>query len=154
MGARELLAQLVAVGVSVLAEGDRLIISPASKLTEAQRVALLAAKPELLALLGADPLASHDVYPAGWTEADAFAFKARRARLLWWRWRESDANSLAARLVERDREGDDRVNCTECRHFRPAQCSNYRNAGLGGRSIGNDLALLLQRCTAFAGVPG
>lgn len=153
MGARDLMAELAAAGVSVVAEGDRLVVSPASMLTEAQRTALLAAKPNLLELLRAGMRATHDACPAGWTGADMSAFLARRARLLWWRWAKPDASSMAARLVERDREGDDRISCAECRNYRPGQCLAYREAGLGGQSIGSDLVLRLQRCPAFVGVP-
>lgn len=53
MGARELLADLADAGLSVTADGDRLLIRPASKLTYPLRVALRDAKPELLALLRA-----------------------------------------------------------------------------------------------------
>jgi hypothetical protein len=55
MGARELLAELQERGMTVVAKGDRLVIRPASKLTDDTRNALRAAKPELLVLL-ADPL--------------------------------------------------------------------------------------------------
>ena len=51
MGARNLLADLTAAGLSVTAEGDRLVIRPASKLTDPMRAALRDAKPELIALL-------------------------------------------------------------------------------------------------------
>ena len=53
MGARDLLADLAGAGLSVTAEGDRLVIRPASKLTEHMRHALREAKPELLVLLSA-----------------------------------------------------------------------------------------------------
>ena len=53
MAARDLLADLASAGLSVTAEGDRLMIRPASRLTEPLRVALRQAKPELLALLSA-----------------------------------------------------------------------------------------------------
>lgn len=44
MGARELLADLAAEGLSIAADGDSLVIRPASKLTDAMRVALREAK--------------------------------------------------------------------------------------------------------------
>ena len=40
MGARELLADLAGAGLSVIADGDRLVIRPASKLTDDMRAAL------------------------------------------------------------------------------------------------------------------
>jgi virulence-associated protein VagC len=51
MGARELLHELADAGFTVEAEGDKLVIRPASKLTDDQRAAVRAAKPDLLALL-------------------------------------------------------------------------------------------------------
>ena len=51
MGVRELPADLAGAGLSVTAEGDRLVIRPASKLTDPMRAALRAAKPELLVLI-------------------------------------------------------------------------------------------------------
>ena len=57
MGARELLHDLAGAGLSVTADGEHLVIRPASKLTEPMRAALRSAKPELLALLSV-PLAT------------------------------------------------------------------------------------------------
>ena len=54
MGARELLAEVTGAGLRITADGDRLVIRPASMVTPALREALRASKPELLALLGDD----------------------------------------------------------------------------------------------------
>ena len=51
MGARKLLSDLAGAGLSVTADGERLVIRPASKLTDPMRAVLRDAKPELLALL-------------------------------------------------------------------------------------------------------
>ena len=51
MGARELLQDLAAAGFSVEANADKLLIRPASKLTDELRAAVRAAKPDLMALL-------------------------------------------------------------------------------------------------------
>ena len=51
MGVRELPADLAGAGLSVTAEGDRLVIRPASKRTDPMCAALRAAKPELLVLI-------------------------------------------------------------------------------------------------------
>ena len=51
MGAHDLLADLAGAGLSVTAEGDHLVIRPASRLTDPMRAALREAKLELLALL-------------------------------------------------------------------------------------------------------
>ena len=103
---------------------------------------------------------SHDLQPCGvdraeslaavcWTDKHIDSFLARRDRLLRWGWAESDAERLAERLVLRDRETDDRVSCTECRHYRPGHCGNYRRAGLYSSEVGRDLAGRLQRCPGF-----
>ena len=66
-----------------------------------------------------------------------------------WGWAEPEADRLAERLVRRDREADERVSCTDCRHYRPGHCGNHRAAGLQSPDVGRDLAAMLQRCPAF-----
>lgn len=51
MGAADLLQHLRTTGFSITADGDRLVIRPASKLTDDMRKALREQKPKLLALL-------------------------------------------------------------------------------------------------------
>ncbi len=87
-----------------------------------------------------------------WSDADMARFLERRARLLRWGWLEPDAEALAERLVHRDRSGDDRQACVECRHYRPGRCANHRAAGLQADAIGRELAALLQHCAGFAPV--
>lgn len=84
-----------------------------------------------------------------WSNADIAGFSHRRARLLRWGWTEPEAEKLAARLVRRDREQDERVVCADCLHYRPSYCGNHRRAGLNGANVGRDFAALLQRCHAF-----
>ena len=91
----------------------------------------------------------HDLAAVAWTDADIARFLDRRARLLRWGWPEAEAEKLAERLVKRDREHDERVSCTDCRHYRPGHCSNHRRAGLNVADVGRDLAALLQRCPGF-----
>ena len=57
MGARDLLAELAGLGVTVTGDGDRLLIRPASKLTDELRAALRAHKAELLATASTPPIA-------------------------------------------------------------------------------------------------
>jgi hypothetical protein len=90
-----------------------------------------------------------DDVEGAWTDADISRFTKRRDRLLRWGWAEPDAEKLAERLVRRDREQDDRVSCTDCKHYRPGRCGNHRRAGLGTVDVGRDLATLLQRCDGF-----
>jgi hypothetical protein len=151
MGARELLADLSETGLSVTADGNRLVVRPASKLTEPIRSALRDAKPELLALLKST-CATPDHLPAVcWADADIERFQSRRDRLMRWGWAEPEAEALAERLVKRDREqDDDRVSCADCRHCRPGRCCNHRRAGLHSPDIGRPLMALLQRCRGFA----
>lgn len=51
MGARELLYELRAAGIGVVVEGDKLVVRPASRLTDSYRAALRAAKSDVIALL-------------------------------------------------------------------------------------------------------
>jgi hypothetical protein len=44
---------------------------------------------------------------------------------------------------------DPRVRCVDCRHFRPWQCGNFRQARIGAPVVGPALANLLQRCPGF-----
>lgn len=91
-----------------------------------------------------------DLSAVAWTDGDIGRFIARRARLVRWGWPEADAEALAERLVMRDRSADDeRVNCTDCLHYRPGRCSNHRAARLHSPEVGRDLAALLQRCPGF-----
>ena len=149
--ARNVLADLADAGLRVTADGDRLVIRPASKLTDRMRAALRASKAELLALLrGADPVADPlDLSAVAWTEADIARFLDRRARLLRWGWAEQDAENLAERLGKGDRDNDDRVSCIDCEHYRPGRCGNHGRAGLHDTHVGRDLASLPQRCLGF-----
>ena len=142
MGARELLAQVASAGFSVAADGGRLIIRPASRLTDEMRDALRDAKPVLLALLAGDEARA---------DADSRRYLDRVARLRRWGWPEPDSEKLAERLTLRDRGDDDRVSCIDCQHYRPGRCGNHRRAGMSAPDVGRDLAAMLQRCKGFAG---
>jgi len=158
MGARELLADLAGAGLSVIADGDRLVIRPASKLTDDMRAALRDVKREVLALLAPERQpdglgASHDAFePPARTDDESALFLVRSARMVRWGWAERDADALALRLATRDRNEDDLVSCIDCRHFRPVRCGNYRGAGLRLPDVGRDLAGMLQRCVGFQSV--
>ena len=66
----------------------------------------------------------------------------------------ADAERLADKLVQRDREGDDRRVCLECLHLQRGRCGNWQVAGVAIRSrdaqLPPDLILQLQRCDGFA----
>lgn len=148
MGARELLAELTGAGFSITADGDRLMIRPASKLTDPVRAALRESKAELIRLLGGargahsggdlsrfgdearrgrftaehGRLSECPPWPASavnWDDAEIDAFLARRDRLVRWGWPEPVADAYAERLVRRDRDGDDRRMCVECSALDP-----------------------------------
>ncbi|MDO9093993.1 MAG: hypothetical protein Q7U99_15315 [Rubrivivax sp.] len=90
-----------------------------------------------------------DLSAVAWTDGDIARFLDRRARLLRWGWAEPEAEKLADRLARRDRDRDERVSCTDCRHYRPGRCGNHRRAGLNVAEVGRDLAAMLQRCAGF-----
>lgn len=138
MSARDLLADLTAAGFELTAQGGSLVVSPASRLTDAQRAAVRTHRTDLLALVA---------------DRDAAAVHAARvARLVRQGWDRTAAADVADRLVQRDRSDDSRVACVECRHYRPGRCANHRAAGLQADAVGRELAALLQRCPGFAPV--
>lgn len=62
-----------------------------------------------------------------------------------------DAERLTDRLVNRDRDSDDRRLCLECRHLRgagPYRCGNAQAAGVHA-DLARDLVLTLQRCHGY-----
>lgn len=155
MGARDLLADLTGAGLSVTANGDRLVIRPASKLSDPMRAALRESKPELLKLLRGDrPYlldreAANDCHAGGWEDAEIRRFQARTTILQRRGIVEQDAEDLAERLTLRDRESDDRRLCFECRHYRNGRCGDHTRAGIGSADVGRTLAGMLQRCPGF-----
>ena len=64
-----------------------------------------------------------------------------------------NAEALAYKLVNRDRDGDDRRLCLECAHLtgqRAAwRCDQWKRAGMGAAGIPAGMVLLLQRCDGF-----
>ena len=66
---------------------------------------------------------------------------------------EPDAESLADKLVIRDRESDDRRLCLECLHLRSGAglwgCNQWQRAGLGAAGLSAGLVRQLQRCDSF-----
>lgn len=75
-----------------------------------------------------------------------------RFHLLTWRGlAETETERLADALVIRDRDGDDRRLCLECRHLRgvgPSRCGNARAADVHA-DLARDLVLTLQRCRGY-----
>jgi hypothetical protein len=145
MSAADLLLHLRAAGFVLDVADDKLMLTPASMLTDDLRLAVRANKPELVALLNGDSGSLRH----GPNDAESAAFGARRDHLLRWGWPEPEAAAVAARLAQRDREADGRMSCTDCRHYSPGRCGNHRRAGLGTPDVGRDLAGLLQWCPGF-----
>lgn len=161
MGARDLLTELAGLGVSVTARGDSLVIRPASRLSVQHRALLRDGKAELLAMLKAPvaapaplPVSADALAAVAWTDEDIARFAEREARLLRWGWPAAEAEAMAERLVQRDRQRDDRVSCTECTHYRPGRCGNHRAADLHAPLVARDMAALLQRCGGFEPLHG
>ena len=154
MGARDLLADLVGAGLHVAIDGDHLLIRPASRLTDCMRAALLEAKAELLVLLRdlQSVPESIDLAPVSTACGDVVNFHALRPRMVLRGWTVPEAEAWAGRLAQRDRELDERISCTECRHYHPGRCGNFRRAGLAGSALSRDLAAVLQRCAGFQSV--
>lgn len=90
-------------------------------------------------------------------EIDTFA--ARQHRFTDKGLTRNDGETLADKLVLRDREQDDRRVCLECKHFAGHRagswrCGNWQVAGIANRprdtQLPADLVLQLQRCDGFA----
>jgi len=94
-----------------------------------------------------------DLAATAWTASEIARFLKRRTKLVRWGWAALDAEGLAERLVLRDRDQDERVNCTDCGHFQPGRCGNHTCAGLSASALSRDFASLLQRCAGFKTVP-
>lgn len=88
------------------------------------------------------PIAAGDWYSRGWVwnEIETQTFLVRHNQFLGLGLPDALAEELADKLVARDRDGDDRRLCVECRHCRP-----------GPRCIKQFAVLdVLQRCDFFA----
>ncbi|MCV2354632.1 hypothetical protein LNV09_10710 [Paucibacter sp. B2R-40] len=63
---------------------------------------------------------------------------------------DTEADLLADKLLQADREQSGQVTCHLCQHFNPRRktCGNFRAAGVG-QEIGSDLAAMLQQCPGY-----
>jgi hypothetical protein len=103
------------------------------------------------ALTAADGDLAHAV---PWGDREVTAFLDRTWKLQRLGFVEQDADDLAERLALRDVGGDERAACIECRNLSGRRggfrCGKPSAAGLhGDRTVGTDLATLLQRCPGF-----
>ena len=152
MGAPDLLRHLREAGFTVAsADGGGIRVAPSASLTDAHRQAIRDHRAELLSLLARPPDPDRWCWPhsdaMNGAELTQFAKRAqqftRRGISV------KAAETMADRLVIRDREQDDRRTCLECTTYRPGRCVNHRRAGLQAPDVGRDLATLLQRCPGF-----
>ncbi|MCC7100388.1 MAG: hypothetical protein IT500_12450 [Rubrivivax sp.] len=159
MGARELLHDLVCAGFSLEADGDKIVVRPASKLTDDLRADLRAVKPELLRLLASADrpykltLAQADAAHAEpWVDAAVGLFVASVGLFLRRGIDADDADDIAERLHLRDAQMDDRRLCLECTHLAGRagawRCGDHRAARVL-RDVPGDLVARLQRCPGF-----
>jgi len=86
--------------------------------------------------------------------AEIDTFTARQARFIDMGLSLDDAERLADKLVQRDRDGDDRRVCLECVHLRHGgRCGNWRAAGVAINAMDarlpGDFTPMLQRCDGF-----
>jgi len=144
VGACDLLQHLEAQGFRLSADGDKVIVRPAGRLTDDIRNAIRCERTAILAAL-----AKRQGTEAAWADAEVTSLSERKSRLMRWGWSEFDAEVLAARPVSRARDIDQLVRCIDCMHYRPGRCSNFRRADLSGDEVGRELASLPQRCTGF-----
>lgn len=111
------------------------------------------------ALPGNDPDGDCWPHSRAMTGSEIDLFTARMARFTDKGVTHGDAESLADKLVVRDRDDDDRVLCLECSHLggygrTSWRCGNWQAAGVAIRprdtQLPADLVLRLQRCDGFS----
>lgn len=179
------LQHLVGAGLTLRADGQKLIVTPASILTDSLRDLIRQRKAELLELLAGasdrampvaggtdistpakravegEPGESLTINVDSWcwphsgamntAELKTFAMRIERFKQRYLG--DAEATALADRLVMRDRAGDDRKVCVECRWM---GSSGRCIAAASGRLRGTDrlhepVRDLLHRCEAFGG---
>lgn len=126
MNAARILAD---AGLHLRADGTRLIVAPAERLTDPLRALIRQHKAELLESARAvrgNPLMTvaqaEAAHRPAWSEPEIQTFVARVALFMRRGTSATNADDLAERLTLRDREGDTRASCAECRHGRSARC--------------------------------
>jgi hypothetical protein len=92
---------------------------------------------------------SAEVPLSSWRNEEMVRFLVLRARMIQWGWTEAESEDLADRIICATRNGDPRVSCVACAHYRIGRCGNYQRAGLSTAEVGRDLAGLLQHCPGF-----
>ena len=176
MGAPDLLQRLRGSGFALsLTDDGGVKVAPASALTDDYRQAIRANRAELVTLLRSGAArstapAARSTAPAEsprpyrlaktdadrchwppWGEPEIQAFVARVALFIRRGVTATDADELAEALTLRDRDGDDRGLCIECRHLdRDGRCAMARAGQLHGVDRRFEpLRTVLQRCEGF-----
>ncbi len=169
MGAVDLLAHLQGAGFALRAEAGKLVVTPASALTDEARLSIRQHRDALIDALTearVEPAASAatlsprqpyqhaqlppDVAQAGPMDEAAMArFQTRAAHCRRLGFTAHEAGHLAAQLHERDLHADYRHLCVECQHYRRGRCGNHAAAGLATNIVGPELAVMFQHCGGF-----
>lgn len=168
MHTQQLLKALTEAGMAVSLTHDRnLKVTPAKSLTEELRNSIRAHKANLVEFLqrqaANDPTPDADrwCWPASsaMTGNEIELFGRRADHFLYKHGLSvAQVEDLADKLVIRDREGDDRRLCIECRHLRTYghgswHCAAWRTADAAIRAsdarLPTDFVSLMQRCPGF-----
>ena len=84
-----------------------------------------------------------------WNETEAALFSKRLLAFAGKGLHLADAEALADKLVNRDRDQDDRRLCLECSNCQQGRCTRWQAAGIGQAQIPAGMRTTLQRCVAF-----
>lgn len=162
MGAPDLIQWLRRDGLALaLLPSGGLAVQPASKLTDEHRAAIRHHRDALVLALtddanlkepeADDPDRHSWPHTTAMNTAEIDVFNARVHLFTRRGLGEAEAEKSADGLVIRDRGGEDRRLCLECRHFRcvgPYRCGNVRAADVHA-DLPRDLVLTLQRCHGY-----
>lgn len=171
MGARDLLHELQGAGLSVKLIDDRIIVAPKDRLTDPLRDAIRANRDELVFVLKPDVPTTAAPVPTPpsariyrltraqadgahadpWDGATIARFQARAGMFQRRGFCADDADDLAEMLALRDREGDDRHMCRECRELAPSgRCRAAARGDVPGAGRPMEPVLdILVRCPSF-----
>ena len=156
MLAHQLIDQLENAGLTLtINHVGGLYVAPANRLNDELRALIRDNKPALVKW-AADPDRHCWPHSSAMTAMEIETFAKRAALFNRRGLRSLEAEQVADAMVRRDREGDDRNACLECRGLSGGgaayQCGPWRDAGLGGPVLARQLVVMLQRCNGFTPV--
>ena len=169
MGAIDLLSHLQGAGFALRAEAGKLVVTPASALTDEARLSIRQHRDALIDALtearGESAVAAAvvgqsqphklaqalpDVAQADAKDEAATArFQARAVHCRRLGLTADEAEDLAEQLHLRDLHADFRHLCVECQHYRRGRCGNHAAAALATNVVGRELATMFQNCPGF-----